>query len=946
MFFVRAVHRASRRCESDHGSLQWYGAQQLMPPPRLSRHLRPCHPRGSAHKVRCASWTARNSTTAPGGRHVSHPQSAAGTHEQKSATRRHDAGATAAARGSDHLASTPTPAETSSDAAAPAPTAAPSPPPPPSPPPQKRSWWGNVIQRLTSRGTDQTTPAAPDSIATKSSDRKVRSAHVDSPNTTKGHAEQGVLPVNPSSHLVQKRPSYKKSTNPHIQKRTSELVRDSRYPAAPGTPSTPSAPRAAASSQNKDSEHTHNMAAPLKDRDATAHLQGVARPPLPKNETSLTTGLLAMQSSLSELQNQVERLHAALEKISTAPITDRSMPKIPTAPVTDCSEPPATASASQATHRPLKFARGKPQRPIVLPGPKLARLQTAWTTYRDAELDLATYARGHPVLYPNNPDEPRKHLNPTQFALMLLWRKYRRYDGDIVKFVKQVIDLFPPAPSARPSPDALGPVHVAPGNSQDTGHEAYQSKLKCVKSTPQEVVRQYSAGIKKEVVDVAPAKEFSQTRDVSTMEKADQKVDTIAPAKTSVQTKNLGTNHGKPTSTLLNNEVGEQSLLEELFPEATSTPPPSAPVDKKRDQYPKLEPPEAPRLSRLSMAQKKTLSKAERFKQKQAELAESFQKKMEDITILQLAYCSTELTETDFRRLIPKGQHIEGWRRGGEFFKIIPGRDPLSLERMPFYYLLFRRPEAALAYQNNVARLHKLNALHQPTNILSAIPAPKGFLEDGEDLSSAVTSYNLAPTQQELHLVALMQPYSPALRALVERGGYNPIVPDVDDQGQRIWKVLMHIEGYEPTPSDLFKIFTADAWRHGMQLPLRTESMGSIHRLRDIVNLKTTVKAISSVRPRSYGTADHAQATSQTQFEDPAIQSMMAGVEEESGTKELNQYVMNRVYNRWVIDFDDESAARRFAINWHRRVLPATALSKGAWEDTEEERMCNTEVLW
>jgi hypothetical protein len=383
-----------------------------------------------------------------------------------------------------------------------------------------------------------------------------------------------------------------------------------------------------------------------------------------------------------------------------------------------------------------------------------------------------------------------------------------------------------------------------------------------------------------------------------------------------------------------NDELSEQSLLEELFPEATSIPQPR--YSEKRDQYPKLELPDSTPIVRRELVDGARTSKEQ--------LVDSFQSKGEQITVLQLTNCSTELTEADFQRLIPKGKHIEAWRRDGDFYKIIPGRDPLSLERMAFYYILFRDAEAALAYQKNASRLHKLSALHQPANIFSAIPPPKGFLEDGEDITAAVQSYNLLPTQHPLSLSVLMQPYNPALRALIERGGYQPIAPSTLSDGTRIWKVLLHIEGYEPTPSDLFKILSREAYKQGMTLPLRNESHSSIHRLRDIINLKTSVKPISSASPRAYSSFEHNNKTvNETTYADPAIQSMLAGAEEDNENA-LNQLVMNRVYNRWVLDFEDEDSARRWALSWHRRVLPDHG--KGGWREGEEVRVCNTEVLW
>jgi hypothetical protein len=378
-------------------------------------------------------------------------------------------------------------------------------------------------------------------------------------------------------------------------------------------------------------------------------------------------------------------------------------------------------------------------------------------------------------------------------------------------------------------------------------------------------------------------------------------------------------------------EVSEQSLLEELFPEASIPPPVQQP--KKREQYPKLDLPEPANLIRRA-----TFDHPKSLKE---QVIESFEKGGERIIALQLEHCSTQLTESDFRRLIPKGKHIEAWNSDGAFYKVIPGRDPLSLERLPFYYILFKSPQAAQAYQTNASRLHKLAALHQPSNLFSAIPAPKGFIEDGEDIDAITSSYLLKTTEQALSLRVLMQPYHPSLRTLFEVGGYNPVVSGVGDRKDRSYKVLMHMEGYEPSPSDLFKTIRRDAYLRGMSLTLRNESSSSIHRLRDLINLKTRMLPISTPNPRAFG---HMQL----HFDDPIIASFMnsEGPIDGDNAKEINQFVMNRVYNRWILEFDDEDEARRFAIMWHRRLFPDLLKGEKTWKDYEEPRMCNCELLW
>lgn len=400
-------------------------------------------------------------------------------------------------------------------------------------------------------------------------------------------------------------------------------------------------------------------------------------------------------------------------------------------------------------------------------------------------------------------------------------------------------------------------------------------------------------------------------------------------------------------SLLPNEEVSEQSLLEELFPEANSAPPPR-PTEKSRDQYPRLELPKSAIRPETVGGRRKVEKRA----------TEPFQQQREQIAVLQLTHCSTGLTEADFRRIIPKGKHLEGWRRDSDFYKVIPGRDPMSLERLPFYYVLFKNTEAALAYQKNASRLHKLSGRYQPSSILSAIPPPKGFLEDGEDIGAAVASYNLLPKDHAMSLNVLMQPYSPALRLLVERGGYQPIASGVDEKGNRIWRVLLHIEGYEPSASDIYIAICTDAYRQGSLVPLRNEAQSSIHRLRDMINLKMSGKPISTSRPRAYGTFDYSASTlvdaasssssssMEMTYDDPEIQSMMGNMEEDRSAAQMHQEVMNRVYNRWVLDFEDEHSARRWCLRWHRKVFPEPSGGDSSWKDSEEVRLCNAEVLW
>ena len=110
------------------------------------------------------------------------------------------------------------------------------------------------------------------------------------------------------------------------------------------------------------------------------------------------------------------------------------------------------------------------------------------------------------------------------------------------------------------------------------------------------------------------------------------------------------------------------SLLEELFPEAK--PQKQVVVTEPQKQYPKLDPPVRGSSQAVPLPREKPKSRRQYIR-------DAIQIRGSEVTVLKLSHCSTELTESDFRRAIPRGKHIEEWMRDGEYYKIIPGREPI-----------------------------------------------------------------------------------------------------------------------------------------------------------------------------------------------------------------------------------------------------------------------------
>ncbi|KAF2204993.1 hypothetical protein GQ43DRAFT_386738 [Delitschia confertaspora ATCC 74209] len=380
-------------------------------------------------------------------------------------------------------------------------------------------------------------------------------------------------------------------------------------------------------------------------------------------------------------------------------------------------------------------------------------------------------------------------------------------------------------------------------------------------------------------------------------------------------------------------KTNDRSLLEELFPEV-KVKVAAPPVPEER--YPKLIPPKP--IAVLAKEPVKEVRKSP-SQERREQLTKAFNARGEEITVLKLSNCSTELTESDFRRLVPKGKHIESWVRDGEFYKIIPGRNPLSLERLPEYYLLFRSPEAALAYQKNASRLHRLARFHSPSSIFSAVPPPKGLVEDGEDLDAALKKYILAPPYLKLSLNMVLQPYHPWFRALIERGGYKGIVSNFGEKN--IPKVMLHIEGYEPTAHELHDILYRDGYDRGIHWPIRNGPKG-VFRQRDLIKYKPKKESIYNNSDSLLENMDALNDDFETYNREE--NGVSEAADNASEDQKLKQHIMVKLYNRWIIEFDDEDMARRFARVYHRRILPKPRTE--SWRETEIERVCNTEFLW
>ncbi|KAI9836085.1 MAG: hypothetical protein M1819_001699 [Sarea resinae] len=346
-------------------------------------------------------------------------------------------------------------------------------------------------------------------------------------------------------------------------------------------------------------------------------------------------------------------------------------------------------------------------------------------------------------------------------------------------------------------------------------------------------------------------------------------------------------------------------------------------------------------------------------------------------TVVIIKNMSLSLTEDDFRRLVPQGQHISGWRNEGDILKVIPGRNPRTLAPQPHYYLIFRSPSSANAYIANLKALRTL-ALYESN---ASIPTPlnKPLSTPNVDAGSLLTAYTLTalstPPVFSIHTAPF--PKERELQQLVERGGYERMVLRNQNQGssfttvtgdtsnrprpqypkphnkQHPFRVLFTLSSSSTsalmtlTPTTLRHLVDTDGKDRAMPWSLST-SEPPISRVDAPV-------ALMSDPPASE--IDEHPTTSPEEGDEPSKrpprhrQGLLRG-QERARARAGAQH--------WIISLASETEARRFVRAWHRRVVPSLrrrrrqprpSLQGGAEDDAEEAvaedaGVVGAEILW
>ncbi|EME88683.1 uncharacterized protein MYCFIDRAFT_213375 [Pseudocercospora fijiensis CIRAD86] len=305
-------------------------------------------------------------------------------------------------------------------------------------------------------------------------------------------------------------------------------------------------------------------------------------------------------------------------------------------------------------------------------------------------------------------------------------------------------------------------------------------------------------------------------------------------------------------------------------------------------------------------------------------------------SVLELRNASKNLTEEDFRRLIPQGKHIEGWTlKEGDIQKVIPCRDLETLAHRCIYYILFSSVLSAFTYKAHVQRIHRFAALFTPSNTASPIPAPPGWMVEGIDVQSAIQAFALVPPNQKLELRQLQPPLTPMISSIFNNEGYRPLVKRED---RMPYEARLTMEGPQLQPSVIRHIMMDDGKKRGLSW-----SGGDNFDLK-ITRWELDMDSVPSEYDRSERAARWVERQELGEdIPDPAASSPT--FEAEPKAKEPPRRTPGNVF---IIGFHTENAAQSFIAHWHRRPLrrPGASEADAMEEDGDLPPIANLEILW
>lgn len=318
-------------------------------------------------------------------------------------------------------------------------------------------------------------------------------------------------------------------------------------------------------------------------------------------------------------------------------------------------------------------------------------------------------------------------------------------------------------------------------------------------------------------------------------------------------------------------------------------------------------------------------------------------------TVVVMSGTSPSLIDTDFYRIAPDGQHVEGW--AGGLVKVIQAHDSISYEPLGQYYLMFYSRPSALAYVDEVRRLHELSRrmLHAPADSGREVakgprdqaPAsPQPFLTDEE--RAAVRSFTLYPP----HIpptVSVRMWNTDLVRELAAKSNIADVLPTLRPEAGTPARVLLKLTSPDGRHGEGQGGLTADELWLTLRDDGRERSAPWV-----LANLS---EGIMPVKPRFSSKPDKITVRAEPVpvplepagggddgDEDGAMHGEHGGGGPVVGSRppprrDGASVDRNERFRRFVLTFTQPAIARRFVRCWHKRVVYDALLDRSVVVD-------------
>lgn len=346
--------------------------------------------------------------------------------------------------------------------------------------------------------------------------------------------------------------------------------------------------------------------------------------------------------------------------------------------------------------------------------------------------------------------------------------------------------------------------------------------------------------------------------------------------------------------TIPENTNNGQSLYEQLFPEE------SARADKRHTTQPKA-------IPRLPINTDSNTPKQGRRESKSEQLAKIWDAGEEDRRVkhhvLVLRSASKSLRPDDFRRALPRGKHLQSWKQRGQYSKVIPDRDPVTLEKTGDYYIVFRNSFAAETFRKHVKRIHELSKSVAVNSILDPLPpmlnGSEGFT--AIEMEQMVRDFSLVPPSMNLHLE---KQHEGLPMAVIEKGGYPQILPGKLTPKQP--QVLLELtNGPMPNYFQLRDAINQDGRRRNLPWPILAGPFG----MRQL-NMQRSARLSDGDSEHQVAEDQEGNGEDSTDVDSELVRDVKGKLEKPSHGQ------------RWIVAFTDMEEAVRFARAWGRRKFP------------------------